>query len=625
MRLRPGGLLLVLAGILAAQPEPWRFGIVADTQWPDLGDSTNPNLVGAGFIRQIDSIFIARNVEFVVALGDQADYGYPLSEDTRASAAQELYDRGIGFFPLRGNHEAFDFSAGEFLKVYPQTRDGRMNRTPVACRIRIPGFRPPDSVPPTDTFRIGTDFSCPGGAGCGLSYSFRHRDATFVLLDQYTAADGSPIPVSSQLDWISDVLTRRPAGTHAFVMAHEGLIMPDHPDGLLGTDPSQDSASTGRFVSLLAATGTRWFLNGHDHIHSRSLVEAPWDSSARVQDITCASAAYKFHFARTPSNDEVYDIPAFGRARERILAQESAKVGLYVVTVDGDDVEAEHIAADPGSGGADLDRSPDLTGRWTLRETFGYTLGGRDFVEPRGTSLAGRELASPGGLRARILRGGTGDRVDAPDGRPYWRRLSLGWSTDGSGREVFRLGGLALRIGNPSSAPFALAVAWPDGAAGADDPLSGTFGLARADGKGGWTNAVATNSDGVARFHARGLSDSDGLGDWGIDTLAREAWAVVDRDGRFAVVGGLEELPAPSRPVGREALSFRQVGVRLVMPPSFDGERYRIDFRSFDGSWIDRRDGVGPQVPLPEGFRRPAVAELRVGDGPRFRGFVFLP
>ncbi|MDR3673247.1 MAG: metallophosphoesterase, partial [Holophaga sp.] len=120
----------------------WKFAVMGDTQWIAPDDGLNPNTAAIGLIAPLNSLFIAEKVKFVVQVGDLADsgngaypneanYGYStppnLCEDTRAIFTQSLYNNGIGFFPLRGNHDDLNTTATEFVKLYPQTQNGTMN------------------------------------------------------------------------------------------------------------------------------------------------------------------------------------------------------------------------------------------------------------------------------------------------------------------------------------------------------------------------------------------------------------------------------------------------------------------------------------------------------------------
>ena len=88
-----------------------------------------------------------------------------LGISTRAAAAQALYDAGIGFFPLRGNHEGSATAALEVQNYFPAD----------------PGRGPTRSAPPTSA---ALHSGATSGLS-GLSYAFDYNNARFVLLDQF--------------------------------------------------------------------------------------------------------------------------------------------------------------------------------------------------------------------------------------------------------------------------------------------------------------------------------------------------------------------------------------------------------------------------------------------------------
>jgi UDP-N-acetylmuramyl pentapeptide synthase len=108
-----------------AKQQAWSFGVISDTQWTIVDDGYNPNTVGANIIKQIDQQFIQAGVDLVVAVGDTVNVGSQLNIDTRALYAQDLYNAGVGFYPLRGNHEAaedpnYKNSGLELRYAFPQ-------------------------------------------------------------------------------------------------------------------------------------------------------------------------------------------------------------------------------------------------------------------------------------------------------------------------------------------------------------------------------------------------------------------------------------------------------------------------------------------------------------------------
>ena len=121
---------LAASNLYRKSGKPFKFGVMADTQWKKNLDGQNPGTVAVGIVNLLNAEFIKHDVKFVIQVGDLVD-----SEDdssnghaglrtmpVRAGAAQALYDAGIGFYPVRGNHEGSVTAANEFAKLYPQAR-----------------------------------------------------------------------------------------------------------------------------------------------------------------------------------------------------------------------------------------------------------------------------------------------------------------------------------------------------------------------------------------------------------------------------------------------------------------------------------------------------------------------
>ena len=115
---------------------------MADTQWTydyttaGNPDGDNPNAVAVSIINELNKEFIKQGVKFVIQVGDLTDNGRDEGIQTRAAAAQALYEAGIGFFPMRGNHETYSgnpnassygglynsYAIPAFQENFPQTR-----------------------------------------------------------------------------------------------------------------------------------------------------------------------------------------------------------------------------------------------------------------------------------------------------------------------------------------------------------------------------------------------------------------------------------------------------------------------------------------------------------------------
>ena len=192
-------------------------------------------------------------------------------------------------------------AAGEFLKMFPQTRGGAMNATPDYEALSASVGFDVDARPAGRSgtvFTVGSRFISPGNpAGlAGLSYSFDFGNARFVLLDQFTRTDGTGATASDvndtniadQQEWIASTLAARPKGGHTFVFAHKGLITESHVDSLFGSDPSKHPEAKNAFMASLQAAGAGYFFCGHDHIHQRSVIASP-DGRSTVRQVIAAS------------------------------------------------------------------------------------------------------------------------------------------------------------------------------------------------------------------------------------------------------------------------------------------------------------------------------------------------
>ena len=78
-------LLAFLCGAISASAEPWKFGVMGDSQWTtaDPGNA-NPYTVPLSIINQVNQEFIKARVKFVIAVGDLSDDGNDISEINRA-------------------------------------------------------------------------------------------------------------------------------------------------------------------------------------------------------------------------------------------------------------------------------------------------------------------------------------------------------------------------------------------------------------------------------------------------------------------------------------------------------------------------------------------------------------
>ncbi len=583
------------AGVPTAQA--FKFGVMADSQWLSTDDGYNPNTSAISIIKSLQQEFISKGVRFVIQAGDTADKantgtptststesGYSvtatLAEDTRALFTQALFNAGIGFFPYRGNHD--DSVAAEFVRVYPQTQNGTMNSTPSDIfSISNPDSKnQPTPAKSGSTFTLGSNFNSPdssvipGNTGNlkGLTYSFDYQNARFIMIDQFTPADGKnpdgtaynlSTSAQAQQPWISKALAGKPSGGHAFVFSHKGLITQQHQDVLFGNDPSTaGSPGVDAFIRSMYNNSAHFYFCGHDHMHNRSIVStidgvnATDGTTANVTHILCSSDSSKFY---TPNENDPSGNPPVpvltsnnyyycGGKRQTQLNQELYTVGYYVVTVDGPNCTVDfHSAPVYPTYSANTENlitsTPTLN--FTKRETFGYSVKGKQFVVASGKSYTVVSDKSSSGTTANILNGTNGiltRSLSAAD--PVFSvSVNTGWypAMSNTAGDILALWGMAYTLGSDQTDNFVLSMGFNPGGLTSSQLTSGTFGIASPDANGNWTNTVNDNFNGGAKTFVAGPWNSSytAPGTYGVDTSTNTAWAVINHNGYFAVVNGI--------------------------------------------------------------------------------------
>jgi hypothetical protein len=531
--------LLTLAFTTAAFAAPWKFGIMSDTQWKGSPDGLNPNYVAVNVINHLNQEFIKQGVKFVVQVGDLSQNGDILGLDTTATFRQALYNAGIGFYPLRGNHESSATAAAEVQRIFPQTQTGINNQTPADALVNNTVFGPQTNT--NTTFPVGTNFNSSSADFAGLTYSFDYDNARIVLLDQFTPPSGASHSTltDSEVAWVGSRLSGRPAGTHAFVFSHKGLITENHADNLFGNDPSANPDLTNTFMADLSQNGVRYLFGGHDHMHNRGLITSP-DGNYKVQDITTASNSYKFYIPQTTPNDVKYDNPT----REMEIAQELFTIGYYIVTVDGPRVTVDYYSSPNGCNG-DCDQDKDVIPyTFTKRESFGYSLNGREFQVAQVESFSTVQ-DSFHGTTARILSGVNGSTAADYAGRPFSKLVDTGWTPktiakhkkdDETASDILTLWGMA-DLGSDHTDVYTLSMSYEPSKLLPIQLGQGLLGLAAKDRKGNWVNAVDMNIGGKKKFVLGPWKPGFELGTYGIDLKTRTAWAVINYNADFAVAG----------------------------------------------------------------------------------------
>jgi hypothetical protein len=254
----------LIIGAGSASAAPWKFGVMSDTQWTttDLAiPPQNPNGVAVSIINQINQQFIKHGVRFVIQVGDLTENGNDADIAVRATAAQPLYNAGIGFFPMRGNHETYGNPANNYgipavQLNFPQNRG-------LSNTFGATNFSSPASAPlPSPSTLNELD---------GMSYSFDYGTAgnnvRFVIIDNWVTPSKNVAPgngynygwsITEQQPWIDGRLDKNTRGTqHAFVFSHQPIMAENHQDspfvGYTDANPEMQNA----FFSSLNKNGAQ--------------------------------------------------------------------------------------------------------------------------------------------------------------------------------------------------------------------------------------------------------------------------------------------------------------------------------------------------------------------------------
>jgi len=548
-------LFIAVGGISSSLAAPgiqtsstaWSFGVMGDTQWTLTTDpaGNNPNGVSASIINQINKEFINKGVKFVIQVGDLTENGNDLDIATRAHAAQALSDAGIGFFPMRGNHEtcakpANGYAIAAFKTNFPQTQC--LSKTFGAINCSSPSS-------------VSNDLT-------GMSYSFDYgaagSTARFVIIDNWAtpskrvdaAGYAYGYSIADQQPWISSRLDKNIRKTkHIFVLSHQSLISENHQDSLFSGYTNANPDMQNAYFASLQKNNVKYQISGHDHIHQRSIVVSP-DGVSKIQELISASASSKFYTPKDSSDAKWYG----QKSRETSVSQELYGVGYYIFTISGPRVTIDYYSDDHGGWLSD-ENYPAGTGNgltnkvtpvfnFIKKETWGYSLNGKEFLIGGSNSASYSVVQDKfGKTEAKILSGEYRNSAKDHNSRILTKTVNTGWRARATGTlsDILTLWGMKSVASIPSDT-YTLSISYEPKNVNTSQAKKGFIGLAAPDNNGKWINAVAKNSGGTPHFVFGPWQSSYGLGAYGIDTRSKTVWAVINYDGDFAIAYGIYTL-----------------------------------------------------------------------------------
>ncbi|HSQ42568.1 MAG TPA: metallophosphoesterase, partial [Fibrobacteraceae bacterium] len=434
------------------QAETWKFGLVGDLHGSS-GTGRKVNGIDTVYLHDVNQAFINQGVKLVLQSGDFSDNSDTAAINTLSRGVQFLYDNGIAFFPVRGNHNENSTTVSDFRKAFPQTQGGSMYATS------------------SSAFNLGSDFTSPETSLAGLTYGFHYRNASFVIIDPYATATGSEVSVTDQRDWVDSVLHARDKDTtHAFVMAHPGLIPAYHLDAALFGDLKTNAnlLSTDTFVTVLDTNDVGYYFCGHDHEFQYSLVRN-LDSSRTVRQVIDVATSQ-----RNDEQDGSY-------TRKVKFAKEGNISGFFVGAVDSTRITLNFYH---GENAAET---------WSWAYRMGYDLSGNKFLISKGADYTSVKDTSQGDspTYAAILDG------ELPSSSSYRQQVNTGWSyadsVSGQASRIFTLWGMEPSVGSDTTNTFVISLTYDDETSKAK-LVKNRIGLLASDSSGDWSPAIQRNS-----------------------------------------------------------------------------------------------------------------------------------
>jgi hypothetical protein len=267
-----GVLIAVLVSLFAPMlSNSWKFAVLCDTRNDDNNTHNNKSGINDQIIKNLSNEIVKENCDLVLVPGDMingwldnravisAPYAYYRHQFHNWTMAMDpVYKKNIRIYAVRGNHEdgPVNFSQKEQHEVAPYNTypDSKL----INAFIETFGFN--------KQLQIGNPINGPAGE-VNLTYSFTHKNAFFIGLDEYT----KPHRVNQK--WLDDQLKMN-TKPFVFVFGHEPAFQISHPDCL-----AYYSANRSQFWNSIGRAGCQIYFCGHDHLYDRAHIR---DSSDNI-------------------------------------------------------------------------------------------------------------------------------------------------------------------------------------------------------------------------------------------------------------------------------------------------------------------------------------------------------
>jgi len=253
-------LAIILSGAVSAQLKSsentnWKFAVLCDTRGND-SNTTGKSGINDTIIGALSKEIVNEHCDIVLVPGDMINGWFNHSTATYdgqfnnwTKAMSSVYEGNISVYAVRGNHEdgPGNYSTTLNKEVPPYITHPDHNLT--KAFVKAFGFN--------RTRGTGNPANGPAGE-MNLTYSFEHKNAFFVGLDEYVK------PHRVNQTWLDDQLKKN-TQPFVFVFGHEPAFQINHPDCL-----AYNSTNRSEFWDSIGRAGCQIYFCGHDHLYDRA-------------------------------------------------------------------------------------------------------------------------------------------------------------------------------------------------------------------------------------------------------------------------------------------------------------------------------------------------------------------
>jgi hypothetical protein len=342
---------------ISSNDSQWKFAVICDTRGDDKANIINKSCINEPLIREMAGDIVKQGCDLVLVPGDlvngfwmNCSTPYETQFENWKRAMKPLYDAGIGVYPVRGNHEngveyyrSVDKNGKPYISEAPWPPAGPLSflSEPALKQAFQSAFNYTPNNGPDDEKQ--------------LTYSFNHKNAFFVALDEYIDLH------KVNQTWLDGQLANN-TKPHIFVYGHDPAFKVVHNDSLAYYPVKRDA-----FWNSIVKAGARIYFCGHDHLYNRARVLD--DSGKDLYQIVIGSCGAPQYTWKPPYAEGPKLIPEYN---------DSSHYGYILVTIDGNNATVMWRAITPQLGelsktstAAKLGAAP--TG-WMTLDSFKYSV-----------------------------------------------------------------------------------------------------------------------------------------------------------------------------------------------------------------------------------------------------------